>query len=338
MKNKIDLVYLWVDGNDKKWLAKKNLWLNKYGKLSKSANITARFRDNDELKYSLRSVEKFVPWINHIFLVTDNQIPKWLNTKNKKISVIDLSQIMPKDSLPVFNSIAIESCLHNIPNLSEHFLYSNDDMFFGSEIKPSYFFDENENPIVIVKRKWLPKNSFAGHGYEKYWNARKAYNKFLHKARGIVYTLSTKKYFCEPSHNITPMRKSYAKDTVKKLPEIFNSNIYSRFRDTNNTERFLYSIYDNCVNRCTLVMNNNIGYTKRIYDFKRTDGFLYSIRKLFYKQNFETFDGANIRKKIIKYQPKLFCINDGPSSGEKTLNANKKFLQEMFPKKSTFEN
>ncbi|OOK70478.1 exopolysaccharide phosphotransferase cpsY domain protein [Mycobacterium kansasii] len=34
----------------------------------------------------------------------------------------------------------MESQLHHIPGLSEHFLYSNDDMFFGRPVKASMFF------------------------------------------------------------------------------------------------------------------------------------------------------------------------------------------------------
>ncbi len=336
-KIQIDLVYLWVDGSDKKWLAKKNFWLEKYGKSkNKYSNVDARFRDNDELKYSLRSVEKFAPWINRIFVVTGGQTPSWLK-KSKKISIVDHSKMMPKDALPTFNSTAIETCLHKIPNLSEHFLFANDDMFFNDYITPEYFFDTFGNPIVNVKRKRLSNDSFNGDGYEKYWGARHGYNKALHKARGIIYTAFLKKYFIEPAHNIDPMRKSYLKDTVKKFNDIFKADMYFRFRDKDETGRFLYPLYDNCMGRNTLVLNNNLTDIRREYDFKRTDGFMYFIKKLFVKEKIESFDGADIRKKILKHKPKLFCINDGPRSGKKTLEANKKFLQKMFSKKSEFE-
>lgn len=32
-----------------------------------------RFADNDELKYSLRSLEKFMPWVRNVFLVTNGE-------------------------------------------------------------------------------------------------------------------------------------------------------------------------------------------------------------------------------------------------------------------------
>ena len=84
---KIDLVYLWVDGGDKKWRAEKDKWLEiiKGEKPVYNDYATdARWRDNGELLYSLRSVEQFVPWVNHIYIITGfGQIPKWLNTKHQ---------------------------------------------------------------------------------------------------------------------------------------------------------------------------------------------------------------------------------------------------------------
>ncbi len=73
----IDLVYLWVDENDKNWREKKSKYTTK--SYNKDAVDDCRFVNNDELKYSLRSIEKYAPWINRIFIVTDNQTPEWLN-------------------------------------------------------------------------------------------------------------------------------------------------------------------------------------------------------------------------------------------------------------------
>lgn len=123
----IDLVYTWVDGNDPVWQAKKAYWQKQYAPDDEYAISPARWRDRDELKYSLRSVEQYMPWVNNIYIVTDNQVPAWLNINHPKIKIVDHSEIFPAEALPVFNSIAIESRLAYIPDLSEHFIYSNDD-------------------------------------------------------------------------------------------------------------------------------------------------------------------------------------------------------------------
>ena len=129
----IDLVYLWVDGNDPNWQAKRNAFFGRKVENS-SSNFNGRYANNDELKYSLRSVERYAPWFRKIFIVTDDQTPEWLDIENPKIKIIDHKEILPHESLPCFNASVIEHFLHKIPDLSEHFLFSNDDMFLIKQL------------------------------------------------------------------------------------------------------------------------------------------------------------------------------------------------------------
>ncbi|GAB9469490.1 N-acetylglucosamine-1-phosphotransferase subunits alpha/beta [Globisporangium polare] len=154
----IDVVYTWVNGTDPRWKAEKEYWHKhwiasltgqplpqkpedtKHVKGSDTANADNRFRDNEELRYSLRSLEKYAPWIRHIYVVTDGQIPAWLNIESPKINIIKHSEIFTnKSHLPVFSSPAIEWNLDNIPGLSDSFLYFNDDVFLGSHVHPEDF-------------------------------------------------------------------------------------------------------------------------------------------------------------------------------------------------------
>ncbi len=154
----IDIVYLWVDGSDPKWMAKRKAYL---GELSGNwANCKGRFADNDELKISLRSVEMYAPWIRKIFIVTDDQVPVWLNTSHPKIQIVDHAKILPAESQPCYNSCIIEHHLHKIPGLSEHFLYANDDMLINRPVTPEDFFGKDLLPIVRLYRvprfwKWI---------------------------------------------------------------------------------------------------------------------------------------------------------------------------------------
>ena len=107
----IDIVYTWVDGSDKNWLFKKEKTLNKYGVFHSSSDVSGekRFSNKEELKYSLRSIEKYCPWVRNVYLVTDNQIPHWLNYNKNNLKVIDHKDIFyNKNHLPTFNSNAIE--------------------------------------------------------------------------------------------------------------------------------------------------------------------------------------------------------------------------------------
>lgn len=110
-----------------------------------------RYRDNDELKYSIRSLFKYAPWIHHIYLVTDSQIPSWLDLSSNKITIVTHDEIFPNkryilikySHLPTFSSPAIESHIHKIPGLAKHYLYFNDDVFLGNYIYPDDFFTIN---------------------------------------------------------------------------------------------------------------------------------------------------------------------------------------------------
>src|SRR5512141_2055529 len=137
----VDLVYLWVSGQDPKHREKRNYWLQQYGLPPKLFNPDVRYVEEDELRYSLRSVEAFVPWARKIFIVTDEQVPSWLNVAHPKIQLVEQASLMPDASWsPTFNSVAIEAQLHRIPVLAEHFLHVNDDFFFGQPLRQDDFF------------------------------------------------------------------------------------------------------------------------------------------------------------------------------------------------------
>jgi hypothetical protein len=138
----IDAVYTWVDGRDPHWLRRRAAASGEA--YHPEAANAARFISHDELRYSLRSLHMHAPWIRHIHLVTDQQIPEWLNTEHPGLTVVDHREIFSEKAwLPTFNSHAIESQLHHIDGLSEQFLYFNDDVFLGTETVPTDFFHAN---------------------------------------------------------------------------------------------------------------------------------------------------------------------------------------------------
>ena len=132
----IDLVYLWVDGSDPEWLARRCAFTGQKFD-NTEANCKGRYADNDELKYNLRAVEMYAPWIRHVFIVTDGQTPAWLDTSNPKVTVVNQNDIIPEVSRPCYNSSLIEHFLYRIPGLSEYFLYANDDMFLNRPVPVS---------------------------------------------------------------------------------------------------------------------------------------------------------------------------------------------------------
>lgn len=152
----IDVIFTWVDGNDAKWQQKyqQAMQTQQSEKIGLYANDMARFTSHNELYYSVRAVQKFMPWVRHIFIVTDEQIPTWLDlNKQTQIKIIDHKQIIDEQYLPTFNSHVIEAHLYRIPELSEHFIYLNDDVFVARHLNSEHFFQKNGLASIFVADK-----------------------------------------------------------------------------------------------------------------------------------------------------------------------------------------
>lgn len=226
----IDIVYAWVDGSDPVWLTK----FNKYKgvpqqELSARNNTEARYKDREELKYSLRSVYMYAPFVRNIYIVTDQQVPSWLNTNDPRVRIVDHKEIFSDPSvLPVFNSHAIGAQIHNIKGLSDRYLYLNDDMLFGKLTTPQKFFYGNGLAKVPGSRALIhagePKNfepapSSAGK------NVRRA----IEETFGIYLT---NKY----RHSPNPQIKEVSQEIESKYPELVRRTIESRFRNKTDVQ------------------------------------------------------------------------------------------------------
>lgn len=142
----VDIVYTWVDGEDPEWLKAKTDVQAELGIETDAGSAAAdeRFRSRDELKYSLRSVEAYAPWVRKIHIVTASQCPDWLNVDHPKLELVDHKDIYRDPSwLPTFNSSGIETQLHRVPGLADKFIYFNDDFFLGQTTKVTDFFYGN---------------------------------------------------------------------------------------------------------------------------------------------------------------------------------------------------
>lgn len=167
-QNKVDVVYLWVDGADEVWQTKRQRaytnWSRQHpDELAIYGNNAGRYRDNGELRFNLRSLEKFFPNHGHVYIVTDGQTPSWLKP-SKNITLIDHLDLMPQPSAGVFDSGHIETYLHRIPGLSEKFFYLNDDVFFGMKVDVEWWFGAQLNVFAeasTVEQTLVTKNGTA---------------------------------------------------------------------------------------------------------------------------------------------------------------------------------
>lgn len=149
----VDIVITWVDGNDEEWLKEKTKYNEKTEtQITKQENTAERYRNWDLLPYWFRAIEKYAPWARTVFFVTCGHKPDWLNTENSKIRFVSHKDFIPPQYLPTFCSDTIELNLWRINDLSEHFLYFNDDVFLNKPVRPEDFFANGLPKLTAIAK------------------------------------------------------------------------------------------------------------------------------------------------------------------------------------------
>ena len=307
----IDLVYLWVDGSDPEWQARRSAFTGQ--KLDNTeANCKGRYADNDELKYNLRAVEKYAPWIRHVFIVTDGQTPAWLDTSCPDVTVVNQNDIIPEVSRPCYNSSLIEHFLYRIPGLSEHFLYANDDMFLNKPVTPDTFFTSDGLPIVRLiharLRDWYLafRKHVLGVPY-------KYYIRTLYNSAGLVRKRYGVFYSGKPHHNIDAYVRSDNRLVAEEFSREISAVLNNHQRKDNDLQRVIYSYAALARKRGRLQ-----------YVTQRTS-FRFHIQK---KSHYA---------KLRRYNPLFFCMNDSEYAADSDRKRVTEFLAGRFPDKSRFE-
>jgi len=155
----IDFVVPWVDDTDPVWRTKKETHT---GARFREGNTEARYRNWDTLKYWFRGVEKFAPWVRYVYFVTDNQKPEWLNMDHPKLKWVNHTEFIPDEYLPTFCCQTIEWNLHRLPDISDQFVFFNDDVFLIKETTPEDFFKDGK-PCDLPCLGPLYPNGFFSH-------------------------------------------------------------------------------------------------------------------------------------------------------------------------------
>ncbi len=218
----IDVVYTWVDDTDPDWQRQRATAVPT-DRVTSDALSPARHVDHGELRYSLRSLAGFANWVRHIWIVTSGQVPSWLNVDHPKLTVVSHREIFTDQSaLPTFNSHAIESQLHHIDGLAEHFLYLNDDVFFGRPVSPELFFHGNgvakfmaSDVTIDVDPGDFPRTGAAA---------------AARRNRDLIEQLWGRSITHRMKHVPHAHRRSSLLDLEQKVPDTFATVAHSRFR------------------------------------------------------------------------------------------------------------
>ncbi|WP_274644535.1 Stealth CR1 domain-containing protein [Pseudomonas serbica] len=221
MNTPVDLVITWVDGSDTAWRKKRHE--NTEGNLAgvfETGNVEGRYRDNDELRYLLRSIEEFWPFEGRIFLVTDNQRPAYL-VEHPRVHVVDHSEILDPQYLPTFSSRAIESALHKIPGLAEHFVAFNDDVLLMRQVQFDDFF-AGAGATVHLTDEAIPEDLGVK-------------NLTGHNDTIMAYRWGKEHFGVAPidrfvAHTPKGIRKSWMEELEHDHPEMFHTTRSEKFR------------------------------------------------------------------------------------------------------------
>ncbi|MBD3944155.1 stealth conserved region 3 domain-containing protein [Nocardioides ganghwensis] len=218
----VDVVYTWVDGDDEAWLAARDERITGLGGTpSARASGASRYRSRDELRYSMRSIHLFAPWVRRIHLVTAGQVPDWLDTSHDRVRVVDHREILPGSALPTFSSHAIETRLHAVPDLADHFVYVNDDVFLGRPRRKEHFFAPGGQYAAFVadhRAVGLP-----GTDDRPYLSAAQNNRRLLADAFGVTLTHTM-------MHSPHPQRRTTLEEISARFPDEVSRTTHAPFR------------------------------------------------------------------------------------------------------------
>ncbi len=299
----IDFVITWVDGNDTAWRAQKKTYNPNTG----TDDDEIRYRDMDLLKYWFRGVEKYAPWVRKIHFITWGHLPEWLNVNHPKLHIVRHEDYIPAEYLPTFNSNVLEIYMHKIKDLSENFVYFNDDCFVIDEVKESHFF-KNGKPCDMLAFQPVvanPSNPVMSHLYMnnslvlcKYFNKRENIKKhpgnyfkigyppmyFFYNLLELAFPLYTGFYTV---HGPSPYCKKTFEEIWKKEKASLESMSDNRFRSTTDLTPYLFREWQK--------LSDNFVPTNLHWYFK-----YFNILK----------ENEKLVKTITKHKKKMICIND----------------------------
>lgn len=234
----IDAVYTWVDDSAPGYAEA----LAQQARSEHDRNPN-RTRDNLELlRFSLRSLQRYAPWIRRVVLVTQRpQIPAWLEISEPSLRIVHHDEIFEPEHLPTFNSFAIVANLHRISGLSRHFLYLSDDHLFAGPVSRSDFFWPDGAQKLYFSRRRTPDAELAGNRWISRWNAALALSNAL---LDDAYGAAPRRAIC---HAPLMIERSSFESCASQWKAEWERTCSSRFRETDNlAPEYLYPWFLAC--------------------------------------------------------------------------------------------
>ena len=300
----IDYVFPWVNDQDPVWQKTYIDYCKSHQQMDKVEKIhNCRYRDWGLLKYLFRAIAKNMPWIRKVHLIVSNkeQVPEWLNTD--KVHIVLHEDIMPPEVLPTFNSGVIEMFFPYINDLSEHFIYANDDMYPWNLTQPLDWFTADGklkcNMIVSYSQKCVWNKMISN----VWWILQKRLNGQENKA-----------FYLRPWHGLSPLRKTDCLQALELVSDKVLSSC-SSFREAKNMTYYLYSDYS--------YLKQNMITSNLCFEYIRLDDFKEALLTL-----------RNKKTQVV-------CLNDSGVVEARAYPLYKKYLkalmEQRFPEKCKYE-
>lgn len=311
----VDVVYTWVDTKDPAWNSSRKQWLRKTKGVIKEAKKKVRTCSFDELKYSLRSVDKYAPFVRHIFIVTSGKKPKWL-ANHPKITVVSHKDIFGKsEHLPTFNQVAIEANLHRIPELASRYIYFHNNVYLGKQVTRNDFFEKPYKiKVFFSDTKIFEHQSLTEVDKVLSQNL----GKFLEQKSKVLGLEMKKEDLCAHAHTPLPMIKWIAELTEQRYPSVFADASSHKFPNTRDM-----SLANGLIPMYALRQGAGVAEKPDFFTVVLTG----KVKK-----------DASTQKKLLARNPKFFCVQSSVSkskeTNQKTLH---KILQQLFPNPAPWE-
>lgn len=310
----IDVVYTWVDGADPEWAARRNERLATLGgpaAIRRESHDDIRFADHGELRYSLRSLEQFLPWVRTVHIVTAGQRPDWLVDNHPRLHLVDHTDILEPDALPTFNSLSIETGLHRIEGLSESYLYFNDDVFAGRSVTPrDYFISPHVHKFYPQMRATLDPGPRTDDD-PPFIAADK-------NVRELLAGRFNRRFTTMLAHTPHAQQRSLLEELEQEFPDDVARTRRSPFRDSND-----------------IAMATSLHHYYAFFSGRAVPAHM--------RYRGVTLGGDDLKERlrmVTQRRPQAFCLNDtmvDAAEPKRKARIVGRFLERYFPEPSSFE-
>ena len=239
-KEPIDIIIKYIDLNDKT--------LNRTG-----INQIYKDNDNEELRYSLRSILQYIPWVRKIFILMPNKFVKYfksIDEINDKIKYINDKNLLGFDSANIqsflFNLFRIENF-----GLSKNFIYMEDDYFIGKKLykEDLFYYEEKENKIVPFIISYVFYKINKTFLFNNYFKLKRKETIDPHSNEGFNHQIYNTEKFLLEQNNRSLIKVLFTHNSIPEniddLKEIFNES--KKYKYNNAT---LFSKYRHILSLC----------------------------------------------------------------------------------------